>query len=403
MAGIGIRFFELARRLAAAGFEVTLIQPGDPALVPELPLAAVKTFERGRLRELLAGVDVVISQGQLANDVVVEVPELPTVLDFYDPFLIENMHYLPTLGLDPYRNDHATFVLQLSRGDFFLCSCEEQRLFYTGFLAALGRVHPQRLATDPDLQQLVAVVPFGVPAELPPYRALLPARAPGEKRLLFGGLYDWYDPWPLLRAVAAETEQRWTLLLIRNPNAGTPQKLLAEVETWARKRELWGTKIQALDWVPAERRYDLLAEVDVLAASHRRDFETRLSLRTRFLDALAVGCPVLTSEGGAIARLLAADDAGWVVPEGDEVAIGRALHEIFAGGPTVAAKAAAARHLATSFHWEKVLEPLIAFCREPRRDAAKDDFAFRPPTRTPADPLSFRIRRKLRGLFGSAA
>ena len=33
------------------------------------------------------------------------------------------------LGAGVFRNDHATWMLQLERGDFFLCSSGSQRLF----------------------------------------------------------------------------------------------------------------------------------------------------------------------------------------------------------------------------------------------------------------------------------
>lgn len=403
MAGIAIRYAEMARTLPRLGVDVVLVQPGDPADARALglPLADLRVFERGRLAAILKDCDVAISQGQLANDLLIEVPGLPSAIDFYDPFLIENMHYLPTLGLDPYRNDHATFVLQLSRGDFFLCSGEEQRLFYLGFLAALGRVHPRLLAADPDLASLIAVVPFGVPKEPPPARPLLGERRPGERRLLFGGLYDWYDPWPLLEALAAHPGGEWTLLFIRNPNPGTPQRLFGEVEAWCRARGLWGSAVKALDWVPFERRYDLLREADVLVATHKLDLETRLSLRTRFLDAFAAGCPVLTTEGGAIARMLKERGAGWVVPEGDSGAIAAALAEILAGGDGPARRVAAAQELAGELTWEKVLAPLAAFCHSARRDPDKESFAFRPSTAAPPDGLGFRLKRFLRRRFAA--
>lgn len=401
MAGIAIRYAEMARTLPRLGIDVVLVQPGElaDAQALDLPLQDLRRFERGRLAQILADCDVAISQGQLANDLLIEAPGLPSAIDLYDPFLIENMHYLPTLGLDPYRNDHATFVLQLSRGDFFLCSGEEQRLFYLGFLSALGRVHPRLLAADPDLASLLAVVPFGVPETLPPPRPLLEARRPGEKRLLFGGLYDWYDPWPLLEAVAAHGRSDWRLLFIRNPNPGTPQRLFAEVEAWCRARGLWGGAVTALDWVPSERRYDLLREVDVLVATHRLDLETRLSFRTRFLDAFAAGCPVLTTAGGAIARLLRERGAGWVVPEGDPAAIAAALGEILGGGEEPARRVSAARALAGELTWERVLEPLAAFCRAGRRDPDKEAFSFRPATAAPPDSFGFRLRRYLRRKF----
>jgi glycosyltransferase involved in cell wall biosynthesis len=401
MAGIGIRYLELARRLPAAGVEIVLISPAEPAetkALEGLGEVEVRRFERGRLAALLADCDGAVAQGQLANDLLIEAPGLPAAIDLYDPWLIENFAYVSTLGLDPYRNDHATWTLQMSRGDFFLCSSEEQRSFYLGFLAALGRVNPERTAGDPDLATLIAPVPFGVPDELPPHRPVLPPRAAGEARLLFGGLYDWYDPWTLLDALAVFGRTEWTLLLIRNPNPeGTPQRLLAEVEARCRSLGWWGSRVQAIDWVPADRRYDLLRDVDLLVAPHQPSLETRLSLRTRFLDALAAGCPVVTSAGGAMSRLLAEHRAGWVVPPGDAAALARAVGEALDAPDS---RQAGARELLAAFRWDRVLAPLVRFCREPRVDETKERFGRRPATVAPPDRLAFRLRRKLR-LWGN--
>jgi glycosyltransferase involved in cell wall biosynthesis len=409
MAGIGIRYLELARRLPAYGIGVVLVSPAAPAETAELggldhlEIVEIRRFERGRLAALLADCDGAVAQGQLANDLVLEMPDLPVAIDLYDPWLIENFAYHETLGLDPYRNDHATWVLQMSRGDFFLCSSEEQRAFYLGFLAALGRVNPERLATDPDLETLIAPVPFGVPDELPPHRPVLPPRDDGDEgaaRLLFGGLYDWYDPWTLLDALARLDRPEWTLLLIRNPNPeSTPQRLLAAVEARCRSLGWWGNRVRAIDWVPAERRYDLLRDVDVLVAPHRPSLETRLSLRTRFLDALAAGCPVVTSEGGAMSRLLTEHRAGWVAPPGDAAALARLLADAL---DHPASRQEGARELLAAFRWDHALAPLVRFCREPRIDPTKERFVHRPATVAPPDRLAFRVRRKLRILWGRA-
>lgn len=398
MAGIGIRYLELARRLPARGIDVVLVSPAAPEETAELGLdLPVRRFERGRLRELLAGCQAAVAQGQLANDLVLEVPELPVAIDLYDPWLVENLSYAPTLGFDPYRNDHATWVLQMSRGDFFLCSSEEQRTFYLGFLAALGRVNPERLADDPDLATLIAPVPFGVPDELPEHRPVLPAREPGETRLLFGGLYDWYDPWTLLDALETLDRPGWRLYLIRNPNPeSTPQRLMSEVEERCRRLGWWGSRVRVLDWTPADRRYDLLRDVDLLVAPHRPSLETRLSLRTRFLDAMAAGLPVVTSAGGAMSRMLREHGAGWVVPPGDAGALAAALVEAVESSGARERSRAGARELLAGFRWDRALAPLVRFCREPRVDGTKDRWVHPPGTAAPPDPLLFRVRRRLR-------
>jgi glycosyltransferase involved in cell wall biosynthesis len=416
MAGIGIRYLELARRLAGEGLAVRLLSPAEPEESAGLGLGGAEPcrFERQRLPELLAGCDAAVAQGQLANDLVLAAPGLPVAIDLYDPWLVENLSYLATLGLDPYRNDHASWLLQMSRGDFFLCSSEEQRAFYLGFLLALGRVNPELAASDPDLRLLIDVVPFGVAGELPPHQPYLPPRPagaagePAPRRLLFGGLYDWYDPWTLLDALALLDRPEWQLLLVRNPNSGTPQRLFGDVERRCRRLGWLGSRVLALDWVPAERRFDLLRDVDLLVAPHRPSLETRLALRTRFLEALAAGCPVVTSEGGAMSRLLREHGAGWVVPPGDAPGLARALGEALepAAAPLPAARPplaqawrAGAQQLLASFRWERALGPLVAFCREPRRDPWKERFVQSLATAAPADRTAFRLRRRLRRLL----
>jgi len=408
MAGIGIRYLELARRLPAYGFEVALVSPADPEETSTLGLDAravsVRRFERGRLQEILGDCQAGVAQGQLANDLLLEMPALPVAIDLYDPWLVENLTYAETLGFGPFRNDHATWVLQMSRGDFFLCSSEEQRTFYLGFLAALGRVNPERLAADPDLETLIAPVPFGVPDELPEHSPVLPAREPGEVRLLFGGLYDWYDPWTLLDALEIAERPDWRLFFIRNPNPeSTPQRLMAEVEARCRRLGWLGSavsdtsdRVRILDWIPAGRRYDLLRDVDLVVAPHRPSLETRLSLRTRFLDAMAAGCPVVTSAGGAMSRMLREHGAGWVVPPGDARALAAALIEAVDDAAAREVRRAGARELLADFRWDRALAPLVRFCREPKVDATKERFVHRPGTTAPPDPLLLRLRRRLR-------
>ncbi len=405
-AGIGIRYLEMARRLPAFGFEVVLVSPwrsDRPPAVPNVPVE-VRRFDSAPLSTLFAGCAAVVAQGQLANDLLDQLPDLPTVIDLYDPFLVENLIHFDSLGLDPYRNDHRTWVRQLSGGDFFLCSSAEQRSYYLGFLTALGRVNPHRYRDDPELTGLIVEAPFGVPEPMPPYRPLLPPRGERERRVLFGGLYDWYDPEPLLEAFARLPDPDARLLFVRQPpGALAPQRRLAEVE--ARSRQLDPERIRILDWVPHERRYDLLRDVDALAACHGSGLETELSLRTRFVDALAVGCPVLTTEGGTVPRLLKEWDAGLVVPCGDVDALKDGLVDLAAGGPAVEARARRGRERTlAAFSWERSLTPLVAFLSSPKIDPTKREFAFRLPTEAPADEPVFRLRRFMRTrLTGASA
>lgn len=100
-----------------------------------------------------------------------------------------------------------------------------------------------------------------------------------------------------------------------------------------------------------------------------------------------------------MSRMLAERRAGWVVPSGDAPALARALAEAL---DDPASRQAGARELATAFRWDRVLEPLVRFCREPWIDDTKERFAQRPSTVAPADSLAFRFRRKLRVWRGAS-
>jgi glycosyltransferase involved in cell wall biosynthesis len=406
MAGIGIRYVEMARELGRAGLDVVLVHPGPTADTPDAgPRVAARRFQSGDLGAVLGDCDAVVAQGQLANDVALGLPSTPLAIDLYDPWLLENLHYHDALGLDPYRNDHRSWVVQLARGDFFLCASEEQRDFYLGFLTALGRVNPQRLGLDPDLRRLIDVVPFGVPDQLPEHRPLLAPLPTGEARLLFGGVYEWYDPWTLLAALDTLLDLRWRLVVARNPNAaGTPQGLLARVLEWVRERGArWSDRIELIEWAPFERRFDLLRDVDALVSTHGDSLETRLSLRTRFLDAMAAGCPVVSSEGGAVARLLVEHGAGWVVPRGDAVALARALREVLTAPAAARARGEAGREAVEALVWSRALGPVVRFGREPSVDPTREAFAWRPEPPIPPDGLGFRVRRRLRSWIAHGA
>src|SRR5262245_1119417 len=150
-AGVGIRFLEMERALRSDGHEVTLLGPGT---TPE------------RFRQLTASHDVAVVQGHIANDLFAHGEQIPTVVDLYDPFIIENLHYHQSLP-QAFPHDHETLMQSLQRGDFFLCASDAQRHFYLGTLLAVGRLNPDAFERDPTLHELIAVAPFGVPPPRP--------------------------------------------------------------------------------------------------------------------------------------------------------------------------------------------------------------------------------------------
>jgi glycosyltransferase involved in cell wall biosynthesis len=408
-AGVGTRFLTLARVLAESGHEVTLAVPNDPAaLSASITGLNVVQADPPRLGAQADGHDWVLIHAHLGNHYLSQRDDLPVVVDLYDPFLIENLHYHRELGFSPYTNDHATWRRQMGRGDFFLCSSEEQRLFYVGWLSALGRVNPLSLEEDPTLSLLIAELPFGTPDHEPPLR---PRRAEvidgvdeDAPLLYFGGIYDWYDPEVVLDALPAllERDPRTTVVFVEHPHPElTPLETAERTRMTAEKKGWLGTAVRFEKWRPYDQRFDLPQVCDLAVVTHRPGLETDLSLRTRLVDLMWLGLPVVVSAGGTMARVVEERGAGEVVPPGDAGALAAAVKGMLGDEERRRSASEAARAWSTSRSWRQAAEPLLEFAAAPRRDPHRARFAeLVPESRVAGEPLAARVRRVLRRMGG---
>jgi glycosyltransferase involved in cell wall biosynthesis len=406
-AGVGTRFVTLARVLAEAGHRVTLAVPNDPteAAIAAGGIDLVRAVPE-RLGAQAEGHDWVLLHGHLGNHYLSQRDDLPTVVDLYDPFMIENLHYHRELGFEPYNTDHATWRLQMSRGDLFLCSSDEQRFYYLGWLTALGRVNPLTVADDPGLDRLIVQLPFGSPDGQPPPRSdrakVLEGVAEDAPVLYFGGIYDWYDPMVLLEALPEllDRDPGTVVLFVDHPHPDlTPLSSAARARERAAQRGWLARQVRFEGWRPFERRYELPLASDLAVVCHRPGIETDLSLRTRLVDLLWLGLPVVATDGGTMSRVVRTTGAGLVVPAQDSSALARAILSLLDDAPSRERAAAAGRAWAAENRWLAVAEPLLDFAERPWRDRHRERFAGPALGGTAArEPAASRMARLLRRL-----
>ncbi len=409
-AGVGTRFVALAGVLGSAGHRVTLAIPNQAAEAAAVGEAIrVVTAVPDRLGGQADGHDWVLLHGHLGNHYLAQRDDLPVVVDLYDPFLVENLHYHRSLGFAPYRTDHATWRLQLGRGDLFLCSSEEQRFFYLGWLGALGRVHPLAIEDDPRLERLIRELPFGTPDDEPPVASprseILPGVDDGSPVLYFGGIYDWYDPGVVLEALPdlLAADPRTVVVFVDHPHPEeTPLAAAAAVRRVADERGWLGSTVRFEPWRPYDRRFELAQISDLAVVTHRPGLETDLSLRTRMVDLLWLGLPVVATAGGSMSRIVEETGAGATVPAGDPGALAGAVRRLL-GDPDARRRASAAgRGWAQGRRWREVAAPLLEFAAAPYRDPHRDRFALlAPPATTAREPIGRRLRRALDRIGGA--
>lgn len=391
MAGPGIRALELARVLAVHQPVTLAIPRATDMHEPQLAIVSYGT-DGQPLAALLAAADVVVVQGAVYQ----QYPEiaasaLPLAIDLYDPLLLEGLDLVlhgdadddtAAARIEVYR---ALTEAQLRRGDFFFCATERQRDYWLGALTALGRVTPALVrSTDRELRGLIDLVPSGIAstpplARQPVLRGAHPAIGQDDIVLLWaGGLWDWFDPEILVRAVAELARTRPTVRLVflagARPNPdGEPIRTRPAARARALADELGvldRTVIFVEHWVPYAARGAYLAEADVGVSAHQAGVETRFAFRTRLLDYLWARLPYVGSAGDSLAAAYAAAGGGLLVEPGDLGGLIDALRRMVDEPVLRADCRAAIESMTAHYHWDTVARPLAAFCAAPRRTGA---------------------------------
>lgn len=384
MAGPAIRAWEISRALGAAGHDVRLLtfgacdRPGEGFEATHI--------SPGDFRAEADRADVIVVQGFA----VAAFPWLTDwdgvlVVDLYDPFHLES---LEVERFKPVGERHAALAnalrelgAQSARGDFFLCASEKQRDLWLGQLAAAGRVNPETYDDDPSLRRLIDVVPFGTPPAPPVQRehavkGVVPGIGQDDKVILWGGgVYNWFDPLTVVRAVdalrAEVPEVRLYFLGMRHPNPDVPEMAMAlRTRQESDRLGLTGTHVFFNEnWVEYDRRVDHLLDADIGVSSHFPHVETAFSFRTRILDYLWAGLPVVCTGGDTFGDLVAAEGLGAEVPPEDVDALAAALRSLLTNDAALAAVRANVARVAPRYTWPVVLAPLVDFCAAPRRAA----------------------------------
>jgi len=321
MAGPGIRCWELARVLSRS-CRVTLAAPTMDGLPPApWHVVPLTLSDPGEIDSLLAEADVVVAYGFLLGDY----PQLarlgiPWVVDAYVPLSSESLASnqlidFPT-RLARHNADTALLNRVLASADFVLCASERQRDLYLGLMASLGRLNPYTYDEDPTLRHLIDVVPFGLPSEpprqtRPVLKGVHPAVAPHDRILLWGGgIWDWFDPLTLIAALARVVAVRDDVrLFFPGPRTAFRRRVHA-MAMYRRSVELsdrlglTGRHVLFGDWLPVDERANYLLEADVGVSLHPAGIEARYAFRTRLLDYIWAGLPMVVSEGDVLADLV---------------------------------------------------------------------------------------------------
>lgn len=344
MAGPGIRYVAMARELAR-DHAVALAAPLPSEQVDDqLSVVPYRTNHPEDLQPLLAKAGVVIAQSlhpQLLRQVRAQGTRF--IADLYDPIVLENLEAQRDLDLVQQKSQHtfhmAGMIEQLALADHLLCASDRQRDYWLGALTSLGRLTPELYRDDPSLESLISLLPFGYESVPPKQTAqnqvtdVIPRFNNKKDKLILwgGGIWNWFDPLSLIKAVELLSRKRNDIKLLflgtKHPNPQMPEmRMVTAAHNLAEELKLLGSQVFFREgWVPFNDYPNFILPAAVGVSTHYPHTETRFSFRTRILHYIWGRRPILATRGDSMSDLIEQTGIGLTVDYEDVRGIAKAL------------------------------------------------------------------------------
>jgi len=357
--GAGLRAWGLAKGLESKGHAVLLAMPrssvsNDKIIPPEV---ADLLYVNKELPTFIHRhqPDVVVLQHWLLANFLNDSLEVPLVIDFHGPLLLETQFQdNPVLEKLKWEKIQA-----LHKADFFTCAGEKQKYYFQPWLMLAGF----------DLrQQVIGVVPVSLSPDLPQHESQ------GEPTFVYGGVFlPWQDPVLGLTTLVECLERKHKGVLKffggKHPVVAVPtggfEQLLKQLQH--------SSRVKIHQTIPRDQLIQEYCQAHVAIDLMQRNIERELAFTTRTVEYLWCGLPVIYSDYAELSAYIRAYDAGWTIDPRNQEAIRSVIEAILDSPALIAERSRNAQRLVRErLTWDKTIEPLDAFCRAPvKREKGK--------------------------------
>lgn len=261
---------------------------------------------------------------------------------------------------------HDRVEAVLARADRFSACSSLHRGALIGQLGMAGRLGAQNAGTE-----LVHVMPNGLDADELAALRVPPRAHDGFVLLMSGGFNTWFDEDTALQVIERVLDAH-PAVRVRVLGGGIEGHYTEGFERFdARVRTgPHASRIERLGWVPADTLPELYASADAAFLCDRPGYEGELGARTRVLDWLAAGLPVVMTRLSEISRELESEGAALTAEPGRAQALAEHVGSLVCSREKARSMGRAARAAAERRTVDRLLAPLAAFVREPVRASA---------------------------------
>lgn len=369
MAGPAIRYWEFAQALSKK-YQVTLLAPSSADLThPNFHIISSHRDVN------YADFDLILTQ--LIDPITAfhaKKNGTRLIYDAYDPEPLEHLEIFKTANSSSraFLNQKIvrTVNFSLQMADGIICATEKQRDLWTGSLLSLMKIQPALYDSDSTLNHLMAIVPFGLSSRPPKktkggFRELFNFKEKDKLLLWGGGIWNWFDPLTLITAMKSLSMKRKDIKLVFmgliHPNAATIPAMSRAVEA-KQLAASFGLLNETIffneQWIPYEERENYLLEAAIGISTHCDHLETRYSFRTRILDYMWAGLPIVSTAGDFFSEFIEKYQIGLTVAPYDAQALEKAIVEIIDHPQRAQGMRNNMEKIRPRFFWEQIVHPL---------------------------------------------
>ncbi|MCA9332286.1 glycosyltransferase [Candidatus Saccharibacteria bacterium] len=307
--------------------------------------------------------------------------EVQLILDLYVPIYVEVSARESKNVEQEYKNyfsDLSRHNNTLSRGDYFLCASESQKIFYTGVLSSLGIINPRTYR-----ESRLLIVPFGIhsnkiKSKLDPYKEL-GLRKKDDKRILwFGGMYPWFRVDEFIKAISilSKEDASYKFVIVGGKNPFNPNPDFSRqydaVYDFAKDSKLLNKNVFFVDWVDFDTRINWYEYADFVISINQPGEENILSWRTRVMDYVWGEVVTLTNGGDTLSEDLLKSGAALKMDDLSSESIVKSINDIYKEKGVLSGVKKSLTDIKPKYYWENVTEPLSKIITEKLRPSVNE-------------------------------
>lgn len=368
MSGMGYRTWEFAQTLANY-YKINLVVPQESDFGHSKNISFT-VLNSSNIEKLIKNVDIVFTLPEVNDEVLLTAARLNKVI-------ISDIAYNPIESLEKdaikkttdkerkYNDILKQYILQLLVSDLIIVESHEQRLFMLGALMALGRINYVNYYKSIDFSHLVCEIPIGFNKfALDRINKIRSKKSNSEKVILWnGGLWNHYDPIPIIKAlkVAIKKDSEIKLIFMYS----SPSKITSVAKKTimlSKKLGLYNKNIFfRQDVITYRERDNILLSSKALICSNPYSVDAMIMRRLRFRDALIYELPILTSKGGSLPDVIEKLKIGVVFENNDINSIAKSILKIISDKDYYKKLKNNLRKAQKSFILENNINPLLKF------------------------------------------